>query len=60
MHVSSKHNIKRGNITCVDNIFLVVNDKKGALFLLASALLNFAYMLLIIIVFYEVPKRWYG
>lgn len=59
-HTYSKVTLKTGDIICVDNRFLLVENKKGALFLLTCSVLDFLYTYVIILVFYEVPKRCFG
>ena len=56
----SKRNLKNGNLVCLDNIFVLAETKKGASYMLLAALLDFAYTLMIIFVFYEMPRRFYG
>jgi len=52
--------LRKDDIECIDNMFLVVINKKGATYLLFSAFINFFYTMTIIFVFYELPKRWFG
>lgn len=59
-HIYSKISLRNGNILCVDNRFLIVENKKGAWFLLTCSMLDFLYTYVIILVFYEVPKRCFG
>lgn len=59
-HYSNKRNIRLGNLECVDNVFIVVVNKKGALHMLAGAAHDFLSSLVIIFVFFEMPKRYFG
>lgn len=49
-----------GDIICVDDKYVEVVTNKGALFMLLFSIVDFFYSFVIILVFYEVPRRWYG
>lgn len=59
-HMFAIHSLNEGNITCVSEKYVVVEDPKGALFMLSISFVDFLYTFVIITVFYEVPKRVYG
>lgn len=59
-HVYGVNMLTNAHIICLDSKYLTVADKKGAWYLLTLAITDFAYTIVIIIVFYEVPKRLFG
>ena len=46
-----------GDIVCWDTKFVEVKTERGAWYMMLLAILEFMYTLVIIVVFYEVPKR---
>lgn len=54
------HALDEGDLLCVSNKYVVVVNMKGAFFMLFVSFVDFLYTFVIIITFYEVPKRVYG
>lgn len=55
-HEFAIHSLNEGNITCVSDKYVVVEDTEGALFMLCISFCDFLYTFVIIVVFYEVPR----
>jgi hypothetical protein len=60
--VISHQQIDDGYLECIDNKFLIVKtgSTQGAWCLLASSVIDVIQVLVILAVFYEVPRRCYG
>lgn len=58
----SHQQIDDGYLECIDNKFLIVKtgSTQGAWCLLASSVIDVIQVLVILAVFYEVPRRCYG
>jgi hypothetical protein len=52
--------MEAGDLSCLDGRFVLVITKKGAWEMFAFALLMAGSAMIIVAVFYEVPKRCYG
>ena len=54
---AGKVEFKDGDLVCVNGKFILVSDGKGSIALLVYTLVCYAYALMMLFIFYYLPKR---
>lgn len=55
--ILGKHEMERRSLLCVNHRFIVVNDGYGSLSLLFYTLVTYSYAVVMLFVFYHLPKK---